>query len=133
MNIFQDNNLKQELISKLIENQSKYVLNTDLILLECRETELECSCGGKLIQRSSILDPIKRAFSVAGPRPKVKTRKKRKIKLAQWRRKFDNAKFAATLCIPISHRIFYVCKNCEKQMGYYEAIGKNLVKIEPLK
>jgi hypothetical protein len=97
-----------------------------------KDTNLDCRCGAKLTETRSVINPYKYALFINGPEPRVKTRAKRKIALKKFREKFKRTMLGACLAAPLRNRPSYVCNSCGRIMGFYEAIGTNIIKVEPM-
>lgn len=95
-------------------------------------SELKCHCGRLLDDVRNIVVPRKYALFVCGTEPRVKTRKKRKVALKNYRRKFRRVFFAASLVNPLRNRPTYVCSTCGSHQGFYQAIARNIVSVDPL-
>ena len=126
--------LSSEQIAQIISESTKPRFTPNyLVEIKC-QTQLDCRCGGKLIEVTSIIAPNKYALWSLGPMPNVKTRRKRKIARLKYRRKFNRLKLAAILIAPLHYmRPTYICDKCGNRMGFYQAIGTNLVKVEPMR
>lgn len=124
--------LLQAMVKQCQKQEVSFISKPNYIKETKRESELDCSCGGKLTEVSSIIDPVKYALCQCGPKPKVKTRRKRKIALAKYRRRFKQTVLCFYMAAPISRRKHYICETCGKIMGMYEAIGRNIIKVELL-
>jgi len=96
-------------------------------------SQLDCRCGNKLTEVYQAINPDKYALFICGPAPRVKTRRKRKVALKKYRRKLKLAKLGALMASAMWHRPYYFCEKCGTRMGFYEAIGRNLIKIEPMR
>jgi DNA-directed RNA polymerase subunit RPC12/RpoP len=143
------NQVEQETIALLLKNQQKRYEESKKFNEEGRkalqygfrlpytieiksETGLDCRCGSKLTEVTSIIDAFKYALFVCGPEPRVKTRAKRKIALKKYRRKFINTKLAAILIAPLRNRPSYICESCGNRMGFYQAMAESIIKVEPM-
>jgi len=125
--------ISSEQIAQIISESTKPRFTPNYLVEIKRQTQLDCRCGGKLIEVTSLIDPNKYALWSLGPMPNVKTRRKRKIARVKYRRKFNRLKLAAILMTPLySHKPHYICFKCGTRMGYYEAIGSNMIKVEPM-
>ena len=128
---------KKEILSKLIENQNKYMVSSEILKYIPEEgdeiTELTCICGGFLMRRpryseKSILASVERVVGAIPKHKKTRIQKK-------WRKKWAEQagpimlglKLAAITAPPT-----FVCSKCGKKEGFYGAIGRNMIKVEPL-
>ena len=88
-----------------------------------RETEMQCSCGGKLVQVRRVLLP----------KPPRTHRKKRINK--KWRKRWqeeNRSRILASTMIGLMQRPSYRCSKCGRNEGFYSAMGRNLIQVQPL-
>lgn len=96
-------------------------------------TELTCICGGFLVQRPrhSDNDIMASAERVIGEIPKHKKTRIQKKWRKRWAEKAGpiilGLKLAAIMGPPT-----FICSKCGKQEGFYSAIGRNMIRVEPL-
>jgi hypothetical protein len=91
--------------------------------LQQRETEMQCSCGGKLVEVRRVLLP----------KPPRAHRKKRINK--KWRKRWEQEnrhRILASTMIGLTQRPSYRCSKCGRNEGFYSAVGRNLIQVEPL-
>ena len=89
-----------------------------------RKTELKCICGG-FLHESNVHD--KMTAKLIGPKPKHKKKRILKKKMKQWRLKA----LPYLMISPLSKPSF-VCGSCFKREGFYGAIGKNIIQVQPM-
>jgi hypothetical protein len=100
---------------------TKNLRNTQTVL--GRVTDLKCrSCSGFLQVVRFLFPPI--------PKPRHKNRKKRKALVARWmetNRVQTGVLNLMSLMTPPS----YVCEKCGRRQGFYAAMARNLINVEP--
>lgn len=92
-----------------------------------RATELTCTCGGILHER--MAPPIPRLKP--GPR-QSRNRRIRKKQIKKWARAHARLIMAMNIIRQTSRPMGYRCASCKRHVGFYEAIGRNVIKIEPM-
>jgi len=88
-----------------------------------RETEMTCPCGGVLQEVRFIHEP-------AGPPWHRKKRIRKK-----WRKCWEKEVYPRVMASAILMTVrppSYRCTSCGRSEGLYSAVGRNLIKVEPL-
>jgi len=135
--IFESDSFKEFGAEKLIENQIKFLATSQRQSYNPQDndimTDLTCVCGGFLVQRPrhSDNDIMASAERVIGEIPKHKKTRIQKKWRKRWAEKAGpiilGLKLAAIMGPPT-----FICSKCGKQEGFYGAIGRNIIKVEPL-
>jgi len=95
------------------------------LLEQTRPTELQCSCGERA--------PMEEVRHLYVPKSPPRHRKKRINK--KWRKRWEKenaAKFLAASMLGLMRRPVYRCTKCGRNEGFYSAVGRNLIQVEPL-
>lgn len=90
---------------------------------------MKCICGGSLGFDHKRQEKARKeiAIRIAGPIPNHRKKRIQKKLMKRWR---DKAKFAAFYSPLLGTS--YVCQDCNKTSGMYQAIARNLFPIESM-
>ncbi len=112
----------QAIIASAVKDQERRKATTKLGPV----TKLACTCGGVLHERVLPTPP-----DFPPPKNLSKRRRVKKKQLKRWVEETRFARAVATL-LHCARPPGYVCGTCFRHMGFYEAIGRNTFKVEPL-
>lgn len=96
---------------------------------------MKCVCGGDLVAESTAIR-FQRSLDIAknilrSSLRKPKSKKKRIIK--KWKKRVDRLTMQIALAsLPILGRPVFTCSACGKIDGFYSAMGRNMIVVEPL-
>jgi hypothetical protein len=85
---------------------------------------MTCACGGVLQEVKTVVVPKYR------PRHHRKKRIRKKWK-ARWERE-NISRTQISVLVGLMQPPTYRCEKCGKRDGFYSAVGRNLIKVEPL-
>jgi hypothetical protein len=128
--------LKQEVIKKVCEELQAAKVSAPIAIPEPKnpdENTLKCTCGGDMFAapRYSEDEIMKSVQRIVGKIPKHKNNRIQK----KWRKKWAEKAGPVIMGLKLARAMTpprYVCSLCGKSEGFYTAIGRNLIKIEPL-
>ncbi len=92
---------------------------------------MKCSCGGALESRREPPKGLDYVNRILGPPPrhkKTRTRKKRMKEYTESQR----ALLLAVNCMAAMMKPHFVCGTCGRREGFYSAIGRNMITVEPM-
>ena len=89
-----------------------------------RITEMSCTCGGKLRDITTLVVPTYR------PRYQRKKRIRKKWK-ARWEKE-NRARVHVGVMVGLMQRPSFRCETCGRRDGFYSAMGRNMIMVEPL-
>lgn len=117
--------IKQYTVSS---DRQKYIPSED-----DKMTDLTCSCGGFLVQRQAFSDNeiMASAERIVGEIPKHKKTRTQKKWRKRWAEKAGPIIMGLKL-VSIMRPPMFVCSICGKKEGFYGAIGRNMIKVEPM-
>jgi len=87
-------------------------------------TEMSCTCGGKLRDIRTLVVPTYR------PRYQRKKRIRKKWK-ARWEKE-NRARVHVGVMVGLMQRPSFRCETCGRRDGFYSAMGRNMIMVEPL-
>ena len=96
-----------------------------------RATELRCSCGGPLHEDAGVQRRlVKLAEGSAGPKPRHRKKRILKKRMKVWRLKVVvGLRMYGPLML---RRPGFICGACGERLGWYQAIVRNMFRVEPL-
>ncbi len=111
----------KQTIAKLTEGKAQGHLGPKAVL--GRLTELTCSCSGLLREVRFFFPPI--------PKPRHKNRRIRKKLVAKWM-ETNRIQTGILNMVSLMRPPTYQCVKCEQRQGFYAAMARNLIKVEPM-
>lgn len=102
---------------------------------------ITCSCGANMVMRSrvtleaTIEEARRKALVELGPLKKVKTRRKYRPYMKAYKRRLSTLAAINLLGLRAANILagkHFVCESCGVKEGYYHAMGRSIIKVEPL-
>lgn len=89
---------------------------------------MKCTCGGTLHEDAGVERRARELAELEVPRPRHRKKRILKKRLKAWAATIGVVQAVSRVML----RPGYICGTCGQRHGFYAAIGRNLIQVEPL-
>lgn len=93
-----------------------------------RATGLKCTCGGVLHDDAGVGRRARELAELGVPRPRHRKKRILKKRMKAWAGTIGVVQAVSRMML----RPGYICGACGQRSGFYAAIGRNLIQVQPM-